>query len=215
MASEKIDGSDTRGSSSGKGGKGDVSQDPEVLAAEIEATREDLAETLDAIADRVSPGRVAERGKQRLKEAAVHAKEVATEKAGVAKGVVSEKAAVAKDAVTEKAATARAAVQDKTSHGSSDGLASSVAVGGSAAATTATPTTATPTAATSYSGTADLPPVAGVTTPPLSPRPAAAPGGSPAASLVDRLRTDPQAQAVAGGVLVLLVALLLRRRSSD
>ena len=37
------------------------SNDPDQLAAEIEKTRDDLAETLDAIAEKVSPKRVAKR----------------------------------------------------------------------------------------------------------------------------------------------------------
>lgn len=46
------------------------SQDPEVLAREIERTREDLAETMDAIAEKVSPKRVARRTKDQLTVAA-------------------------------------------------------------------------------------------------------------------------------------------------
>lgn len=45
------------------------SKDPEVLAAEIERTREELAETLDAIADKVSPKRVAGRTKKKVGDA--------------------------------------------------------------------------------------------------------------------------------------------------
>ncbi|GAA0368139.1 hypothetical protein GCM10009530_17630 [Microbispora corallina] len=41
--------------------------DPEALEREIERTRAELARTVDAIADRVSPKRVAERGVARLK----------------------------------------------------------------------------------------------------------------------------------------------------
>lgn len=88
--------------------------DPDVLVAEIEATREDLAVTLDAIADRVSPKRVVKRGTERVKEAATSAREVVTEKAAVAREVVTEKAGVARDVVTEKAAVARSAIEERT-----------------------------------------------------------------------------------------------------
>lgn len=72
---------------------GGVSNDPEQLAAEIERTREELAVTLDAIADKVSPKRVAKRTTKKVatavkdtahdaavsvKDTAVHAKEKVT-----------------------------------------------------------------------------------------------------------------------------------------
>ena len=44
-----------------------VAQDPDAIQAEIERTREELARTLDAIADRVSPRRAATRGAQKVK----------------------------------------------------------------------------------------------------------------------------------------------------
>jgi hypothetical protein len=43
--------------------------DPEALAAEIEKTREDLADTLDAIAEKVSPKRVAKRTTKKVTSA--------------------------------------------------------------------------------------------------------------------------------------------------
>ena len=43
--------------------------DPDALAAEIEKTREDLAETLDAIAEKVSPKRVAKRTTKKVTSA--------------------------------------------------------------------------------------------------------------------------------------------------
>ncbi|MCC5310572.1 DUF3618 domain-containing protein, partial [Staphylococcus aureus] len=49
------------------GSTGNGQRSPEVLVREIEATREDLAVTLDAIADRVSPKRVAKRGSEQAK----------------------------------------------------------------------------------------------------------------------------------------------------
>ncbi|MEZ0074012.1 DUF3618 domain-containing protein [Planotetraspora sp. GP83] len=46
--------------------------DPDALEREIERTREELARTVDAIADRVSPRRVAERGVAKVKANAEH-----------------------------------------------------------------------------------------------------------------------------------------------
>ena len=58
------------------------SSDPEQMAAEIERTREELAETLDAIAEKVSPKRVAKRTTKKVadavKETAHDAKEKVT-----------------------------------------------------------------------------------------------------------------------------------------
>ncbi|MBA9007641.1 MULTISPECIES: DUF3618 domain-containing protein [Thermomonospora] len=48
----------------------DRARDPEALEKEIEATRKELARTIDAIADRVNPRNVAQRGVTRLKEEA-------------------------------------------------------------------------------------------------------------------------------------------------
>jgi len=179
------------------------SQDPDTLVAEIEATREDLAETLDAIAERVSPKRVAQRGTDRAKEAAATAKvlvaekaaiakEVVTEKAAIAKVVVSEKAAIAKDTVSEKAAAAKQAVDDKVGGGSAG--TASVPDGGSVA----------------VSGGSGLPPTTAVEVPGLATRPAptaAAPSSLPAwASSLPK-------EAVAGAAALLALLLLLRRRS--
>ncbi|GAA4563576.1 DUF3618 domain-containing protein [Planotetraspora kaengkrachanensis] len=46
--------------------------DPDALEREIERTRAELARTVDAIADRVSPKRVAERGVAKVKANAEH-----------------------------------------------------------------------------------------------------------------------------------------------
>ena len=68
--------------------------DPAALAAEIEKTREDLAGTLDAIADKVSPKRVAKRTSKRVaasvKEGATAAKDSVVEGAAAAKGAVRD-----------------------------------------------------------------------------------------------------------------------------
>jgi len=41
---------------------------PDALVKEIERTRENLAQTIDALTDRVSPGNVARRGLDRVRE---------------------------------------------------------------------------------------------------------------------------------------------------
>jgi hypothetical protein len=94
---------------------GGGSPDPEVLAGEIERTREELAETLDAIADKVSPKRVVERTKQDVSqtvkegaaEASASVKEAAAEaSAALSSGVASLKSSAqqAKETVQEKLA---------------------------------------------------------------------------------------------------------------
>ena len=45
-----------------------MAKDPDALAREIEATRAELAETIDAIADKVSPRRATDRTVARVKE---------------------------------------------------------------------------------------------------------------------------------------------------
>ena len=68
---------------------------PQELASDIEKTREELAQTLDAIADRVSPKKVAQRTSDQVR---VSVKE------GVAKGQVAVKAGAASAAETAKGA---------------------------------------------------------------------------------------------------------------
>lgn len=75
-----------------------TSSDPEVLAEEIEKTREELAETLDAIAEKVSPKRVTARTRKKVGEAASGAVDS-----------VKESAAHAADAVKGAAGKATAA----------------------------------------------------------------------------------------------------------
>lgn len=45
-------------------------RDPDALVKEIESTRENLARTIDALTERVSPGNVARRALSRLREQA-------------------------------------------------------------------------------------------------------------------------------------------------
>lgn len=47
-----------------------MSRDPETIQREIEQAREALAETFDALAERASPRRAAERGRQALADMA-------------------------------------------------------------------------------------------------------------------------------------------------
>jgi hypothetical protein len=46
---------------------GDVARDPDAIAQEIEQTRAELADTIDAIADRINPKKAAARGVQAVK----------------------------------------------------------------------------------------------------------------------------------------------------
>ncbi|MEV4253766.1 DUF3618 domain-containing protein [Spirillospora sp. NPDC049652] len=46
----------------------DRSSDPQALQQEIERSRQELARTIDELADRVNPKNVAQRGAERLKE---------------------------------------------------------------------------------------------------------------------------------------------------
>lgn len=101
--------------------------DPDALVAEIEQTREDLAETLDAIVDKVSPKRVAKRTTKRVgdaakggvteaaesvKQTAVAAKEGAAEVAETVKLSAMEGASEAADSVKHTASTAKEAVKE-------------------------------------------------------------------------------------------------------
>lgn len=97
------------------------SQDPEVLAEGIEKTREELAQTLDAIADKVSPKKVAKRTSSHVtatvKEKAQQAVDLMSGKAHTAAGAVSEKTQQAREAVADGAHSARGAV---SGHGGAD-----------------------------------------------------------------------------------------------
>lgn len=60
-------------------------RDPEGLQHQIEATRAELARTIDSIADRVAPKNVARRGASKVREQAEHVVETVT---GAVSGVV-------------------------------------------------------------------------------------------------------------------------------
>lgn len=61
-----------------------ASRDPDAIAREIEQTRAELADTIDAIADRISPKRAAARGAQAVKAQVSSAKDKVTGDSGPA-----------------------------------------------------------------------------------------------------------------------------------
>lgn len=206
-------GSDSSGSnssashSSAGAGASDTPQDPDSLVRDIERTRTDLAETLDAIADRVSPKNVARRSSDQavavlkekaavakvvLAEKAAQAKEVFTEKSGTAKTTLTERTASTRVKVAERAGTARAAVADRRARGGS------VPLGEQAPGGTGTGT-----------GTG-LPPTTGVEVPGLAP---VTPIGSSEGSSTYLSASPTVRVEVIGGALAALLGLwLLRRR---
>lgn len=126
-----------------KDGKGSGSPDPEQLVQDIERTREDLAETLDAIADRVSPKRVVDRTKTQakadaqqavatVKEASAHAAEVVKEKVATASASTKVKAAAAAESVKSGVAQAKERVSSDDAVRSPLSPATSVEVGAAA-----------------------------------------------------------------------------------
>ena len=188
MSSERIDKSGTDAGAAGgrpaqRTGNDKQSDDPEAIVAEIERTRDDLAETLDEIADRVSPKRVANRSKQKAREIvaekSAQAREIVAEKSAQAREIVAEKSAQAKEkavtaqaAVNEKTAQARGAVADKVGSGSGGPTSDASSVRLDPSATQAQRGTG------SSAGGADvgaLPPVTAVPVPELAPE-----RGSPA-----------------------------------
>jgi len=76
------------------------STDPAVLAQEIEQTREELAETLDAIADKVSPKKVVGRTKKAAKDGAADAVEAVKDTASSAADSVKGGVAAVKEKVS-------------------------------------------------------------------------------------------------------------------
>ena len=89
--------------------------DTDQLVSDIEKTREELAVTIDAIVDRVSPKKVVERGKQQAREGLNDASVIVREHASTAAEVVKEKALIAGEAAKKAAAQ----VKERVS-GSSD-----------------------------------------------------------------------------------------------
>jgi hypothetical protein len=206
--------------------------DPEVLARDIAQTREELAVTIDAIVDRVSPKKVVERGKQQAREGVADATELVKGHATTAAGVVKEKAIVASGVVKEKVAE----VKEKVS-GGSDAPAgrSPVTSATSARVTSAAPVAAAPAGQASSPGASPLP--AGTVSvdagalPPPEPgagtgsladtaetaRPGAGPAGADLPSHRPVATTGgespvPPVYAGAGAALLAVVLLVVRRR---
>jgi hypothetical protein len=74
VVADQVDGAESADGSLDDGG--DVaSRDPDAIAREIEQTRAELADTIDAIADRISPKRAASRGAQAVKAQVASARE--------------------------------------------------------------------------------------------------------------------------------------------
>jgi gas vesicle protein len=101
-----------------------VTNDPDEIRADIERTRAELSDNVDALADTANPKNIARRQASRVKSAAVGVKEhimgssddpYDSGRVGDAKYAVQDKAADAKYAVQEKAADAKYALQDKAS----------------------------------------------------------------------------------------------------
>jgi hypothetical protein len=99
-----------------------VSNDPDEIRADIERTRAELSDNVDALADTANPKNIAKRQAGRVKQAAVGVKEhimgssdADSGRIGDAKYAVQDKAAEARYAVQDKAADAKYALQDKAS----------------------------------------------------------------------------------------------------
>ena len=95
--------------------------DPDVLVEEIEQTREELAETLDAIADKVSPKRVADRTKKAAKDGANDAVESVKATASDAADKAKETASQAADKASQAADTVKDKVAEVKEKVSGDG----------------------------------------------------------------------------------------------
>jgi hypothetical protein len=101
-----------------------VSNDPDEIRADIERTRAELSDNVDALADTANPKNIAKRQAGRVKQAAVGVKEHImgssdddsdSGRLGDAKYAVQDKAAGARYAVKDTAADAKYALQDKAS----------------------------------------------------------------------------------------------------
>lgn len=88
-----------------------MGQSAEELRHEIAGTRAELGDTLDAIGDRVSPGRVIERRKNRMANSARSAKDWIFGTASDASSVVGDKAGSAVDTVRSAPDAARGQAQ--------------------------------------------------------------------------------------------------------
>jgi Protein of unknown function (DUF3618) len=97
-----------------------VSNDPDEIRADIERTRAELSDDVDALADTANPKNIARRQANRVKEAAVGVKEHIMGSSddpydSGRVGDVKDRAADAKYALQDKATDAKYALQDKAS----------------------------------------------------------------------------------------------------
>ncbi len=92
----------------------------EEIRGEIEETRADLSETIDAIQGKLSPDKLKEEAKTRVHEATLQAKdrlrEVATAKAQDARTLATQKAQQARGLAIEKAQAVRPVVEERALH---------------------------------------------------------------------------------------------------
>lgn len=80
-----------------------MGQEPEVIADDIEASRDDLTRNVDALADKVSPGRVVGRRVDGVKSSLAGAKDTVFGSARSAGGSVADTPGQAASAVTQRA----------------------------------------------------------------------------------------------------------------
>jgi gas vesicle protein len=80
-----------------------MGKEPEVIENDIEATREDLSRNLDALADRVSPGKVVGRQVDGVKSSLTGAKDKVFGSAQSAGGSITDAPSQAASAVTDRA----------------------------------------------------------------------------------------------------------------
>jgi hypothetical protein len=92
-----------------------MAQEPDRLRQDIEGTRASLTRDVDALADKTSPKRVAQRRWTSVKEKVMGTSDDAKHAAGNAAGTVSDKASAAAGTVSDKASAAAGTVSDKAS----------------------------------------------------------------------------------------------------
>ena len=196
-----------------------------MLASEIEKTREDLAETLDAIADKVSPKRVTQRTKKKVantaKQGAHDAADTVKEKAAVAGETLKEAA----ESLKEKAAGAGDSLREvaggttDTSSGASAGVpdveGSMASIEASGQAETEFAIESVPSKPGAVTITPDVQrpsvaPVGGDLT--IDDPPSLKPGGQPASLAPVAQSRGPMLAGAAAAVAVLLLLLRRRRR---
>lgn len=200
----------------------EVAASPEALAKEIEQTRADLAVTLDAIADKVSPKRVAKRTTQQ-------AAETMKEGAAAAKEALISGAASAKEVVVAGAETVKGKMTGATGATDTDSASRTLADTADTATDTATGMATDTTTPVVQGGPlvepsagldAAMPPVTAVPVPELG----AARSGADTTSALRRTPTPSRQPAPAGGgalgkeyiaagAAILAMALLLWRNS--